>query len=528
MTKAPFVLRHGRNPDVLSCIANLSNDEVFTPPDFANRMLDTLEKAWAAGNGGSSIWENSELTFLDPCTKTGVFLREITKRLIKGLEPQIPDLQERVDHILTKQVFGIAITDLTAMLARRSLYCSKHANGPHSIARNCFDTETGNIWFERTEHTWQAGKCIYCGASESTLAQSDERENHAYPFIHTDNIKERISALFGEDMQFDVVIGNPPYQLSDSGHGRSSSPIYQEFIMQAKNLSPGYLTMVVPSRWYAGGKGLDAFRKEMLSDDRIRFLIDFENSAEFFPGVDVAGGICYFLWDQYNTGECQVKNFANGEMYSEARALNEFPIFVRHSKAVPIVRKALAAQDDNLGSLAKVISSRKPFGLPTNYRPHSKGTPCWFTQKIGLKFAKENDIIDSNKFLNKWKFLVPPTPIAGQTDFSKPVRFYYEGNTRIARPGQCCTETWIIAFSSYSLDEVISFKSYLFTKIVRFLLLQAVVSQHVTKDKFIFIPNLGKYNKKFTDQMLCDMWGIEQEEWQLIDSKIKDISSSND
>ena len=205
MTKAPFVLRHGRNPDVLSCIANLSNDEVFTPPDFANRMLDTLEKAWAAGNGGSSIWENSELTFLDPCTKTGVFLREITKRLIKGLEPQIPDLQERVDHILTKQVFGIAITDLTAMLARRSLYCSKHANGPHSIARNCFDTETGNIWFERTEHTWQAGKCIYCDASESTLAQSDERENHAYPFIHTDNIKERISALFGEDMQFDVL-----------------------------------------------------------------------------------------------------------------------------------------------------------------------------------------------------------------------------------------------------------------------------------------------------------------------------------
>ncbi len=226
MTQAAFSLR-GRNPDVLSCIANLSNDEVFTPPEFANRMLDTLAEAWAADNDGARIWADPSVTFLDPCTKSGVFLREITKRLIDGLEPQMPELQARVDHILTRQVYGIGITELTAMLARRSLYCSKHANGEHSITKG-FNSESGNVWFERVEHSWdKKGKCIYCGANRSSLDRGEDRESHAYAFIHTNNIKERVSALFGDEMQFDVVIGNPPYQLDDGGHGTSAAPIYQ-------------------------------------------------------------------------------------------------------------------------------------------------------------------------------------------------------------------------------------------------------------------------------------------------------------
>lgn len=141
--QASFALR-GRNPDVLTCIANLSNDEVFTPPEFANRMLDTLAEAWAADHKGAELWANKSVKFLDPCTKSGVFLREITSRLTRGLAKKIPDLQERVDHILTKQVFGIGITQLTSMLARRSVYCTKHANGKHSIARG-FKTQAGNI-----------------------------------------------------------------------------------------------------------------------------------------------------------------------------------------------------------------------------------------------------------------------------------------------------------------------------------------------------------------------------------------------
>lgn len=197
--QANFTLR-GRNPDVLTCIANLSNDEVFTPPEFANRMLDTLAEAWSESYAGANLWEDSTVRFLDPFTKSGVFLREIAKRLNSGLSMEIPDLQKRVDHILTNQLFGIGITELTGFLARRSLYCSKHANGPHSIAKS-FKTESGNIWFERTEHTWANGTCKFCGASQKALDRGEERETHAYAFIHTHNIKARLAEIFGGEMQ---------------------------------------------------------------------------------------------------------------------------------------------------------------------------------------------------------------------------------------------------------------------------------------------------------------------------------------
>jgi len=523
--KAGFSLR-GRNPDVLTCIANLSNDEVFTSPEFANRMLDTLAHAWAADHNGASLWTDSSVRFLDPCTKSGIFLREITARLVKGLADKIPDLQERVNHILTRQVYGIGITQLTAMLARRSLYCSKHANGKHSIATD-FSSDDGNVWFERMEHTWDGEKCRFCGASKKTLDRGDGLESHAYAFIHTDDIKAWVANEFGDNMQFDVIIGNPPYQLSDGGFGRSASPVYHKFVEQAKRLSPRYLSMVIPSRWYAGGKGLDEFRLGMLSDQRIRKLFDYENSSELFPGVDVAGGICYFLWHRDNPGKCEVVNVRDGSEIVAIRSLDEFTTFVRYSRAVPIIRKVTATE--NHGKvLSDVVSSRKPFGLPTNYVPKSRGVPCWFTQRIGLKYASQSDVIDNKNLLGKWKLLIPPAPIAGQTDFSKPVGFYYPGNTRIAKPGECCTESWLVACAFDTETEVLSFRSYLFTKIVRFLLLQTVVSQHVTKEKFEFVPCLDRYECVYTDDMLRERWNITDTEWEFIDSKIKTVGTTDD
>jgi adenine-specific DNA methylase len=280
-----FALR-GRNPDVLTCIANLSNDEVFTPPEFANRMLDSLADAWAARNGGADIWTNGTVRFLDPCTKSGVFLREIATRLIKGLAGAIPDLQTRVDHILTEQVFGIGITQLTSLLARRSLYCSKHAAGEHSVAKS-FARDDGNVWFERTEHCWRNGKCTFCAASQEALDRGAGMETHAYAFIHTDNIKARIADLFGGVMQFDVIIGNPPYQLDDGGYGSSAAPIYQMFVEQALALEPRYAVFVTPSRWMTGGKGLDKFRERMLSDKRLCNIVDYPKLYEGFPGVKI-------------------------------------------------------------------------------------------------------------------------------------------------------------------------------------------------------------------------------------------------
>lgn len=495
------------NPDVLTCLANLSNDEVFTPPSLVNDILDLFP---------NDLWSNPDAKFLDPVSKSGVFLREIAKRLDTGLETKIPAKQERINHIFNTQLYGLAITELTSLLSRRSVYGSKIANGKYSFCDN-FKDEQGNIRYERLKHTWQIGKCIFCGASQEVYDREDELETYAYNFIHTNNPEK----IF--NMKFDVIVGNPPYQLSDGGNSRSAGPIYHKFIEQAKKLNPKYLIMIIPSRWYAGGKGLDDFRAKMLSDNRIRKLVDFENSNDVFPGVDVAGGICYFLWERDNQGLCEVVNLIDGKQVKSERALNEFPIFIRKGQAIPIIRKVLAEKENKGKLLSDFVSSRKPFGLPTNYSPTNVGIPCWFIQKIGFKFANINDVTDDNKLLNKWKFLAPKSPIAGQTDFSKPVGFYYDGNTRIAKPGECCTESFIVLGAFATEKEVLSYKSYIFTKVVRFLLLQTVISQDVTKNNFQFIPDLGKYEGEYTDKILVKRWGISNEEWDFIDSKIKNI-----
>lgn len=409
------------NPDVLSCLANLSNDEVFTPPEVVNQMLDMLPQ---------ELFRNPDTTFLDPACKTGVFLREIAKRLIDGLAPQIPDLQDRLDHIFHKQLYGIAITELTSLLSRRGVYCSKYPNGEFSVSH--FGDAQGNIRYKRIQHTWKDGKCAFCGASQSEYDRDDTLETYAYEFIH----RQKPEEIFR--MKFDVIIGNPPYQLNDGGNGKSAKPIYQLFVERAKKLNPHFLSMIIPSRWFSGGKGLDDFRKSMLLDRRMRKLVDYENFKDVFPGVDLAGGACYFLWDRDYNGMCEVVNYNKDNPSSMFRYLDENDTFIRQNMAVEIVKKV---QSHSTKYLDGRVSSRKPFGLPTNYPPHDHGTPCWFIQKIGLKFASASDVEDPHGYLNKWKLLVPKAPIAGQTDFTKPVGFYYDGNTRIAKPGECCTES---------------------------------------------------------------------------------------
>ncbi len=490
------------NPDVLSCIANLSSDEVFTPPELANMMLDQLPV---------SIWKDETITFLDPGCKSGVFLREITKRLIEGLADKIPDLNQRIDHILKKQVYGIALTELTSLLTRRSLYCTKYPNSIYSVS--LFSNVEGNVRYKAPNHSWENDKCKFCGITKSSLNQDENMEKYAYEWIHTNKAEEIFK------MKFDVIVSNPPYQLETSGYGRQAKPIYNKFIEQAKKLNPKYITMIIPSRWFAGGFGLDDFRTEMLSDKRLRKIVDFPNAQECFPGVDIAGGVCYFLWDRDNPGECEITNITDGKAVSTTRSLDEFPTFIRSSLAVPIVRKVLDASPTKK-TLADIVSPQKPFGLPTNYEPSKSGIPCWFIQRIGLKFADPKDVSDSGKYLDKWKLLLPKAPIAGQTDFTKPVGFYYDGNTRIAKPGECCTESWIVAGAFRTENEVLSYKSYIFTKTVRFLLLQTVVSQDVLRKKFCFIPDLEKYNEIFTDDVLCKMWNITKDEWEYIDSRI--------
>jgi hypothetical protein len=506
----------GRNPDVLTCIANLSNDEVFTPPEFANRMLDTLAEAWTANNGGADLWSDSSVRFLDPCTKSGVFLREITSRLTKGLAAQIPDLQERVDHILTQQVFGIGITKITSLLARRSVYCSKHANGLHSIAK-AFTTDMGNIWFERMEHTWVDVRCIYCGASQATLDRGEGLESHAYAFIHTGDIKARVAELFGGNMEFDVIIGNPPYQLNDGGYGTSAAPIYQLFVEKALDLSPRYAVFVTPSRWMAGGKGLDKYRERMLSDKRLRSIVDYPKLYEAFPGVKIRGGISYFLWDRDHNGPCAVQTIWDGQPTGPAvaRHLDAYDILVRRNEAVPILEKIRTKGEPTLD---RCVSSRKPFGLATNFRgkPSSAGLkkPVKLFENQRAGWIDRKAISVNPEWIDEWKVLmtaVQGTSAAVETKFlSKPI---------IAGPGTACTETYLVAGHFDTEPEAANCAQYLRTRFVRFLVSLRKVTQHATRDVYSFVPDLP-LKHKWTDAKLYKRYGLMDTEIAFIESQV--------
>ena len=376
------------NPDVLLCLANLSNDEVFTPPEVANQMIDMLPQ---------ELFEDPNTTFLDPCCKSGVFLREIAKRLINGLEDKIPDLQERIDHIMHKQLYGIAITELTSLLSRRSLYCSKYPNSKYSITP--FENIEGNIRFRRINHVWKDKKCIYCSANKKEYDRGLDLETHAYEFIHTLKPEEVFN------MKFDVIIGNPPYQLSDGGSNASAMPLYNKFVEQAIKLNPRYLSMIIPSRWFAGGRALNQFRDEMLNDTRIKKIVDYQQSKDCFPGVDISGGVCYFLWSRNYSGKCEVVNVVNDNFYSESRNLNEYPVFVRNNIGNEIVSKVMSKKE--FRSINTEMANYNPFLI----RSYEFGKKEEFEDSLkmlsskGFSFVGKSKVSKNETLIDKYKII---------------------------------------------------------------------------------------------------------------------------
>lgn len=495
------LLERAYNPDVLTCLANLSNDEVFTPPELANRVLDLLPE---------ELWRDPTVRILDPFCKSGVFLREAAKRFIKGLEPVYPNLQERVDHIMHEQLFGIAITELTSLLARRSLYCSKFPNGRFSVS--AFDGDEGNIRFRNINHTWREGRCVYCGASQDQYDRDAGLETHAYEFIHTTYPE----GIF--NMKFDVIVGNPPYQLSDGGNKASASPIYHLFVQQAKKLNPRYLTMIIPSRYFAGGKGLTAFRDEMLHDRHTTKIVDYINAKDCFPQNSVGGGVNYFLWERDREDDCEVITIRGLSRTYAKRSLSEFPVFVRYNQAVSIIHRV---QSISKRSLSELVSSRNPFGYPTSAR----GSDTQRTGDLCLRSSQSSGFVGrdtlerGSEYLGKWKVMTSRIIYEHACEPDKDGRMRVLSKVEVLGPNDVCTDSYLVFGPFETEEEAENLKHYLRTKFVRVLIAQALSSINLSRDKFQFVP-LVEFNERLTDDDLYARFLLTEDEIDFVESFI--------
>jgi len=510
-------LASGHNPDILTCLANLSADEVFTPPKLASAMLDMLPQ---------DLFRRADSTFLDPMCKSGVFLREIARRLNNGLRDQMPDEQKRVDHILTQQVFGLATSELTAAISRRSVYCSKKADGKYSVATR-FETFEGNIRLPRTQHRWNNnGRCEDCGANKGEYDRGDAREAYAYPFIHGIDPRE----LF--NVRFDVIIGNPPYQLSDGGGmGTSATPIYQCFVEQAKKLEPRYLTMVIPSRWFSGGRGLDEFRAAMLADDRLSKLVDYPDAAQCFPGIDLSGGVCYFLWDRDRKGECDITTiFPEGPSTMSRLLLEEgTETFIRYNDAIPIVRKIRSYGEQSFSS---VVSANDPFGFDTRVENGYRRIKPNFTltaidggvtfyyngwKKEGAGFIERERIERNTAWIDKWKVLISKA-------YGERGSFPYLvlASPFIVEPNSCCTETYLVLGPCRSRKEAENVVSYVQTKFFRFLVLLLKNTQNGMKKVYSLVP-LQSFEESWSDEKLFKKYGLSKHEVGFIEKMVRPL-----
>ena len=493
------------SPDILNCLANLSSDEVFTSPELASRMLDLLPQ---------ELFHSPKTRFLDPCSKSGVFLREITKRLLIGLEGQIPDLQERIDHVMTQQVFGIACTDLTAEMSRRTLYCSKQANGEYSVSTAIHDVQ-GNLLYERCHHTWNAqGRCEYCGASKGEYLRTDSRETYAYPFIHK-SIKE----IFHTNMQFDVIIGNPPYQLNVGVEKENYAiAIYHKFVQQAKKLNPRYLCMIIPARWYAGGRGLDEFRDEMLNDDRLRVLHDYADATQVFPGVEIKAGVCYFLWDRDNRGLCNVYTHDDGIVISESiRPLLEKgnDTFIRYNEGISILNKVRKLHEE---SFSHLVSPQTPFGIISSYKGYRQ------TKEVNdVHFYTNNDTgfikIDEVKCHKEW---IPEHKVYISAAYGAGNAFPHQiiNKPFVGEPNSCCSQTYLLMGPFRSREICENVISYIRTRFFRFMVMLKKNAQHAMRGVYQFVP-LQDFSHPWTDEMLYKKYGLDKDEIAFIESMIR-------
>ena len=496
-------------PDVLETLAQLPNDEVLTLPKLANAMLDLLPP---------EVWAQPDYRWLDPAAKSGVFLREAAKRLMVGLAGWEPDGYMRQKHILTNMLFGAAITQLNGEISRRSVYHTKNATGADlkdEALRDLlipFDKPEGNLPYVPTEHTIdRKGEfCTVCRAPASLIRE--EREHFAYSFIHGTYPPEEL-----RDMKFDVIIGNPPYQIGVDGSNRDR-PIYQLFVDKAIELNPRYIVMITPSRWFAGGLGLTDFREQRLADRRMRTLVDYPKVYDAFPNVKIRGGVSYFLWDREYQGACQVQTMWDGHPIGDSadRFLDEWDVLIRRNEAVSILRKVQAKAEATLDSS---VSSRLPFGFQTTV--HGTDSPAGLNEPVEFYGSKRRSWMErsaihvNSSALDQYKLFLHR---AYGEEGDPPFRV--TASPTLVGPGTACSGTYLVIGVSNDPESARRLDHFLRTRFVRFLVQLRMNTQDIKRDTFAFVPVLPM-DRDWTDEALYERYGLNGQEIAFIEWQVK-------
>jgi len=377
------------------------------------------------------------------------------------------------------------------------------------------------------DHAWVDKRCHFCGAPRTYFEREEGLETHAYAFIHTDEIRTRLSELFGGEMQFDVIIGNPPYQMKGGGGGTNDSSIYHLFVEQAMRLEPRYLSMVIPSRWMAGGRGMGDFRKKMLTDRHIRHLVDYTKMSTAFPGVDFEGGVGYFLWSQHYQGDAEYTLHQGDDQHPTiTRDLGAHDIFIRDHRALGILERVRALRETTMN---EVISSDTPFGLATNFSEHKEkpfrdSVAVYLTvrgRRVVAHTARSG-IKKNTHLIDSWKVLLPEA--YGERGA---IPALVLGPSIVAPPSSVCTQTYLVAGPLASKDEATSLESYTKTRFFRFLVSLRKITQHALRSTYSWVPKQD-WRSDWTDDKLYKKYGMTDDEVAFIESMIRPMGEGDE
>lgn len=321
------------------------------------------------------------------------------------------------------------------------------------------------------------------------------------------------------NMKFKAIVGNPPYQVMDGGSKASASPIYQLFVESAKKISPAAISLIMPSKWFAGGKGLDDFRENTRIDKRMEYIYDYVNAKDLFPTASIGGGICYFLWRKNYNGKCTFTNIMAGHSSTKKRNLDQYDVIVRYNEAVNIIDTAVT---DGTKTVADIMLSRNPFGPSSNVRGEllpSEGLIRLMTSQ-GIYYVNPDIVKDNKEYVDAWKVTISKVTCehAGEPDKNGQLKVL--SSLKTLEPGTICTDSYLIIGKFETEKEADNLRSYLATKFARFMLLTAVSSINLSKDKFRFVP-LQDFSRPWTDADLYAKYNLTEDEIAYIEQLIK-------